>query len=155
MSGVLWEKDLLNIREHMSSTPVFGGVYFIHIHFLYLVFWVVVLSMVIRTNMYICVKIKIYVMIKTIVFISKRTYIATLVCSLGFNHLRDNIMAVYKLLATHEVIDIKLLRSSSQSGWPLKNIHISNDNGSFTFYLGVFFSLSLPRLFTGLDCIYE
>ena len=103
--------------------------------------------MVIRTNMYICVKIKIYVLIKTIVFISKRTYIATLVCSLGFNHLRDNIMAVYQLLATHEVIDIKLLRSSSQ---PLKNIHISNDNGSFTFYLGVFFPLSLPRLLPDL-----
>jgi hypothetical protein len=27
------------------------------------------------------------------------------------------------------------LQSTSQSGWPLQNIHISNDNGSFTFYV--------------------
>jgi len=40
----------------------------------------------------------------------------------------------------------KIIRSSSQSGWPLQNILISNDNGSFTFYVDVFFSLSLPRL---------
>jgi hypothetical protein len=43
-------------------------------------------------------------------------------------------------------IATKLLQSSSQSDWPLRNIHISNDNGSFTFYVDVFFSLSLPRL---------
>jgi hypothetical protein len=40
----------------------------------------------------------------------------------------------------------QILRSSSQSGWPLQNILILNDNGSFTFYVDVFFSLSLPRL---------
>ena len=43
---------------------------------------------------------------------------------------------------------------SSRSGWPLRNIHISNDNGSFTFYvdhLDFFSPLLLPRLFTWLD----
>jgi len=45
-----------------------------------------------------------------------------------------------------EVIATKMLRSSSQSGWPLRNIHISNDNGSFTLYGDVFFPLLLPRL---------
>ena len=32
----------------------------------------------------------------------------------------------------------------------LRNIHISNDNGSFTFYVDVFFLLSLPRLLPNL-----
>ena len=32
----------------------------------------------------------------------------------------------------------------------LQNIHISNDNGSFTFYVDVFFPLSLPRLLPDL-----
>jgi len=41
----------------------------------------------------------------------------------------------------------KILRSSSQSGWRLRNIHISNNNGSFTFYVDIVFPLSLPRLF--------
>ena len=41
-----------------------------------------------------------------------------------------------------------------QSGWPLRNIHISNDNGSLTFYSNVFFPISLPSLFTRHDCIY-
>ena len=50
-------------------------------------------------------------------------------------------------------IAIYNLRSSSQSSWPLRNIHISNDDGSFTFYVDVFFLLSIRR-FTGLDCIY-
>ncbi len=54
-----------------------------------------------------------------------------------------------------EDIASKILLSSSQSGWPLRNIHISNDNGSFTFYVDVFFPLSLPRLLPDLDCIYE
>ena len=49
-----------------------------------------------------------------------------------------------------EVITTNNLLSSSQSGWPLRNIHISNDNGSFTFCVDVFFPLSLPKLFTGL-----
>jgi len=43
-----------------------------------------------------------------------------------------------------EVFATKILRSSKQSGWPLQNIHFSNDNGSFTFYVHVFFPLSLP-----------
>ena len=37
-------------------------------------------------------------------------------------------------------------RSASQSGLPLRNIHISNDNGSFTFNVDVFFPRSLPIL---------
>jgi len=37
-----------------------------------------------------------------------------------------------------------ILRLSSKSGWQLRSIHISNDNGSFTFYVDVFFPLSLP-----------
>ena len=44
------------------------------------------------------------------------------------------------------VIARKILPSSSQSDWPLRNIHISNDNGSLTFYVDVFLPLSLPRL---------
>ena len=32
-----------------------------------------------------------------------------------------------------------ILWSSLQFGWPLRNIHISNDNESFTFYVDVFF----------------
>ena len=51
----------------------------------------------------------------------------------------------------YEEIATKHLRSSSQSGRPLRNIHISNDNGSFTFYLDVFFPLSLPRLLPNLN----
>ena len=45
-----------------------------------------------------------------------------------------------------EVIGTTILLLSSQSGWPLRNIHISNDNGSFTFYVDVVFPLSLSRL---------
>ena len=44
-----------------------------------------------------------------------------------------------------------------KSGWSLRNIHISNDNGSFTFYVDVVFPLSvtiIAKTFTGLDCIY-
>jgi hypothetical protein len=40
-----------------------------------------------------------------------------------------------------EVIATKIIRSSSQSCSPLRNIHISNDNRSFTFYIEVFFTL--------------
>ena len=32
----------------------------------------------------------------------------------------------------------------------LRNIHISNDNGSFTFYVDLFCPLSLPRLLPDL-----
>jgi len=39
-----------------------------------------------------------------------------------------------------------ILQSSSRSGWPLRNIQISNNNGSFTFYVDFYFPLSLPRL---------
>jgi hypothetical protein len=34
-----------------------------------------------------------------------------------------------------EVIATNIIRSPSQSSWPLRNIHISNDNRSFTFYV--------------------
>jgi len=44
----------------------------------------------------------------------------------------------------------QILRSSSQSGWLLRNIHISNDNGSFSLYEDVSFFLSLPRLLPNL-----
>ena len=44
----------------------------------------------------------------------------------------------------------KPLRLSSQSGWPVRNVHISNDNGSFTFYVDVFFPLLLSRLLPDL-----
>ena len=30
-----------------------------------------------------------------------------------------------------KVVDTTILRSSSRSGWPLRNIHFSNDNGSY------------------------
>jgi hypothetical protein len=40
----------------------------------------------------------------------------------------------------------KIIWSSSRSGWPLRNIHISNDNWSFTFYVDIFVPLSLLRL---------
>jgi hypothetical protein len=43
-----------------------------------------------------------------------------------------------------------IIRSASQSGWPLRNIHISNENGSFTFYVDVFGPLSLPILLPDL-----
>ena len=41
-----------------------------------------------------------------------------------------------------------------KSGWPLRNIHISNDNGSFPFYAEVFFLQSLPRFSPDL-AVYE
>jgi len=51
----------------------------------------------------------------------------------------------------YEVIATNIIRSSSQSGWPLRNIHVSSDNGSFTFYVDAFFPLSLPDFYrTGL-----
>jgi hypothetical protein len=53
-----------------------------------------------------------------------------------------------------EIIATKMLRSSSQSGWPLRNIHISNDYGYFTFYIDVSI-LYHCQDFTGFDCIYE
>ena len=37
-----------------------------------------------------------------------------------------------------------------KNSWPLRNIHISNDNGFLTFYVDVFFPLSLPRLLLDL-----
>jgi hypothetical protein len=47
-----------------------------------------------------------------------------------------------------EVIAAHTLRSLSRSGWLLRNIHSSNDNGCFTFYVDLFFNLLLPRLLT-------
>ena len=45
-----------------------------------------------------------------------------------------------------EAIGTKIIWSSSPSGSPFRNIHISNDDGSFTFYVYVFVPLSLPPL---------
>jgi hypothetical protein len=45
---------------------------------------------------------------------------------------------------------MKIPCSSSRSGWLLRNIHISNDNESLTFYVEFFFPLSLPRFFPDL-----
>jgi hypothetical protein len=45
-----------------------------------------------------------------------------------------------------EAIATKIIRPSSQSGWLSGNIHISNDNESFTCYIDVSFPLSMPRL---------
>jgi hypothetical protein len=47
---------------------------------------------------------------------------------------------------TDPTIDTKMLWMSSQPGWPLRIIHNSNDNLSFTFYVDVFFPLTLSRL---------
>jgi hypothetical protein len=52
-----------------------------------------------------------------------------------------------------EVIATTILLLSWRSGWLLRNIHISNDNGSFTFYVDVFFPLSLSRL-TGFFLVF-
>jgi len=40
----------------------------------------------------------------------------------------------------------KILRWSSRSGWPLRNIHTSNDNGSFTLCLQLFVDGSISYL---------
>ena len=49
----------------------------------------------------------------------------------------------------------KNYKSWSQSCWPLRNIHISNDNRSFTFYVDLFLSSITAKTFTELDCICE
>ena len=43
------------------------------------------------------------------------------------------------------------MRSSSRSGWPSRNINISNDNGSFSFFVDIFFPLSSTRLLSDLN----
>ena len=50
-----------------------------------------------------------------------------------------------------EVISTTFVLSSSRSGWLLQNIHISNDNGSFPFYVDFFFPLS--RTSISLECV--
>ena len=54
------------------------------------------------------------------------------------------------LCSQGEVITTTILLLSSQSGRQLRSIHISNDNGSFTFYVDIFFLLSLPILLSDL-----
>jgi hypothetical protein len=44
------------------------------------------------------------------------------------------------------VIATKILRSSSQYSWPLRNIHITNDNGYFTSYVDVNFGVTKIKL---------
>jgi hypothetical protein len=72
-----------------------------------------------------------------------------------FSIIRD--VPIYKILSFNgrfcASIDVigklitKILRSSSQSVWLLRNINISNDNGSYTFYVDVVFLLSLSILY--------
>jgi hypothetical protein len=45
---------------------------------------------------------------------------------------------------------LQILRSSLQSGWPLRNCHISNDNDFFILSVNMFFPLSFPRLIADL-----
>ena len=47
-----------------------------------------------------------------------------------------------------DAIATKMLQSSSRSGWLLRNIHISNDNGYFPFYVDYTFPLSPTQLLT-------
>ena len=54
-----------------------------------------------------------------------------------------------------EVIAAKILQSSSRSGWPLQNIHISHDNESFTFYVIFVFPPSLLRPLPDLSVYIE
>ena len=67
----------------------------------------------------------------------------------------------------HEVLDMTLsdlcvcfcaspeTERSSQSGLPLRNIHISYDNGSFSFLYRCFLSSITAKTFTVQNCIYE
>ena len=53
-----------------------------------------------------------------------------------------------------EEIARKFLESSSQSGWSLRNIYISNDNiGSFPFYVYIFFHLTPTRILPHLSIL--
>jgi hypothetical protein len=44
----------------------------------------------------------------------------------------------------------KIIRSSSQCGWPLRNIHVTNDYGSFHFYVDFFSFFITDKTFIGL-----
>jgi hypothetical protein len=57
-------------------------------------------------------------------------------------------------LLLSEAIATTIIRLPSWSNWPLRNIHISNDNGSFTFYVDLLSSIT-AKSYIGLDCIYE
>ena len=50
-------------------------------------------------------------------------------------------------------IATQIIWSSSRSGWTLRNIHISNDNGSFPFTLVFSISYSTDKTFIRLDYI--
>ena len=55
-----------------------------------------------------------------------------------YNDLHGRVQVLTQMLLKQDYVAPRLKSllhklSSSQSGWPLRNIHISNDNGSFTF----------------------
>jgi hypothetical protein len=52
-----------------------------------------------------------------------------------------------------QVIATKIIRSSSQSDWPLRNIYISKDNGSFTFYVDISCGSSFLVFYIVLICV--
>jgi len=64
--------------------------------------------------------------------------------------LLDQVYVAHRLKSS-----LQIIRLSSQSGWPLQNFHILNNNGSFTFYAKCVLSSIIAKTFTGLDCIYE
>jgi hypothetical protein len=53
---------------------------------------------------------------------------------------------------TYWSIAVEILRSSPRSGWPYRNIHVSNDNEYFIFFVHLFLSSITAHTFTGLDC---
>ena len=55
-------------------------------------------------------------------------------------------------LILNEVIATKILRSSSQSGWPLRNIHMTMN---LLLFACRFLSSITAKTFTGLECMYE
>ena len=61
---------------------------------------------------------------------------------------------LYPLLQVHRYKSSTVV-ISTVLGWPLRNIHISNDNRSFTFYVDVFLPLSLTRLWSDLTVLNE
>jgi len=61
-----------------------------------------------------------------------------------FGHSRKNFIFPFSSdSSTESKKTIRIIITQSQFGLPLPNIHISNDNGSFIFYVDVFFPLSL------------
>ena len=78
-------------------------------------------------------------------------------CAKYSNFLDRTKLLTQKLLETRlrwfyvAVLSTNILRSSSRSGWPLRNIHISIDNESFLFYVDCFLSSITDKSFTGFN----